>query len=336
MTSIDDLYRLLRAGHAQAQAIVDTVADPMLVLDGNLCIEAASRSFFETFGGDRYDTIGKRLYELGDGQWDIPELRRLLLEVLPKSTAVIDFKVEHDFPRLGRRTMLVSARTLFHPDNATHSMLLSIVDVTERVRRDAATALLFGELRHRMKNLLAVTRSIAGLTRTAGRSAEEYREAFLGRFNALVDAQDLAFADQDPGGSRLAELIERILAPYSAAPDAVAVEPGPAVELEPRTISALGLVLHELATNAAKHGALSTPGGRVRVGWEVEDGRRLRLGWRESGGPPVTAPAATGYGSELVRGLTTYDLGGELEQRYAAGGLEVDIVIPLDPAPPSP
>jgi two-component sensor histidine kinase len=325
--NVEDLYRLLRTGHVQAQGIVDTVSDPMLVLDESLCVQSASRSFYETFRVDRYETIGQPVYALGNGQWDIPELRLLLSQVVPKSTAVINFEVEHDFPGLGRRTMLLTARTLFHPDNASHSLLLSIVDATERHRRDAAKDLLFGELRHRMKNLLGVAQSLARQTGTEGRSAAEYRDVFLGRFGALVEAQDLAFAEQEE--TALGVLIERILAPYAGDAEAVAIEPGAPVVLSPRTIMSLSLVLHELATNAAKYGALSAAGGRVRVGWGVEGDGRLRLRWAESGGPPVTPPAATGYGTQLIEATVTYNLGGRVDQRYEPGGLEADIVVPL-------
>ncbi|WP_407046070.1 HWE histidine kinase domain-containing protein [Mesorhizobium abyssinicae] len=326
--NMEDLYRLLRTGHVQSQGIVDTVPDPLLVLDESLCVQNASRSFFETFKVDRDETIGRHIYELGNGQWDIPELRLLLSQVIPKSTAIINYEVEHDFPGLGHRTMLLTARTLHHPDNGSHSMLLSIVDATDQVRRDAAKDLLFGELRHRMKNLLAVTQSLAFHTRTESRTAEEYRDDFLGRFAALVEAQDLAFAEQDEAG--LAPLIERVLAPYAADPAAVVIEPGAAVEFGPRTIMSLSLVLHELATNAAKYGALSSSGGRVRITWQVEDDNTwLRLMWVESGGPPVTPPATTGYGTKLIQSATTYSPGGRVEQNYAKGGLEVEIVIPL-------
>src|SRR5690606_11302041 len=91
LMNMEDLYRLLRSGHVQAQGIVDTISDPLLVLDSNLCVLAASRSFFETFKVDRYETIGHPIYELGDRQWDIPELRRLLEDVIPKATALIDY-----------------------------------------------------------------------------------------------------------------------------------------------------------------------------------------------------------------------------------------------------
>lgn len=326
--NVEDLYRLLRTDHVQAQGVVDTVADPLLVLDEGLRIQSASRAFYETFKVDRYETIGQPLYELGNGQWDIPELRRLLVEVIPKASAVINYEVAHDFPDLGRRTMLVTARTLHHPDKASRSMLVSIVDATDRYRRDAARDLLFGELRHRMKNMLAVARSIANQTATEGRSAEEYRDAFLGRFSALVEAQDLAFSEQKETG--LAALIERLLAPYTARPEAVVTEPGTNVHLNPHTLMSLSLVLHEMATNAAKYGALSVSGGQVRIGWQVEeDGSRLRLNWTESGGPPVTPPATTGFGTQLIQSSTTYSLGGQVEQNYARDGLQAQIVIPL-------
>src|SRR3546814_14874956 len=104
-----------------------------------------------------------------DLQWDIPELRRLLLEVIPKTTAVINYEVEHDFSGLGRRTMLVTARTLHHPDSGGRSMLLTIVDATERTRRNEAQDILFVTRRHRMKNPLVVTQSNARHSATVGR-----------------------------------------------------------------------------------------------------------------------------------------------------------------------
>jgi two-component sensor histidine kinase len=329
--NMEDLYRILRASHVQAQGIVDTVTDPVVVLDASLCVETASRSFYETFGVDRYETVGQPIYELGNGQWDIPELRRLLLEVIPKAHAIIDYEVEHDFPGLGRRTMLLTARTLFHPDNTSHSLLLTIVDVTERRRESAAKDLLFGELRHRMKNLLAVTQSIARLTTTEGRSAEEYRDAFLGRLSALVDAQDIAFSEtgEEPD---LAKLVEHTVAPYTSLPEAVVMDPAPPVTLPSRVVTPLSLILHELATNAAKYGALSAVDGQVRIGWRLAETGELRIKWVERGGPPVSAPASNGYGTKLIEASASYSLNGSVELTYAPAGLEAEIVIPLTSA----
>lgn len=331
----EDLYRLLRIGHIQAQGIVDTVPDPLLVLDEGLRVQAVSRSFLRVFKVERDDTVGRTFYELGDGQWNIPELRRLLVDVLPKASAIIDYQVEHNFPDLGRRTMLVTARTLHHPDGGSRAMLVSIVDVSERNRRDDAKDMLLGELRHRMKNLLAVAQSIARNTSTEGRSAKEYRDDFLGRFDALVEAQNLAFAEQEETG--LAVLIERVLAPYTAIPEAVVIEPGAAVELQPRMMMSLSLILHELATNAAKYGALSAPGGKVHINWQVETAmHQLRLNWIERGGPIVKPPSATGYGTRLIDAAATHNLSGHIERHFEEMGLQSEIVIPLgDSAAPA-
>jgi two-component sensor histidine kinase len=224
--------------------------------------------------------------------------------------------------------MLLTARTLYHPDGTNHTMLLTIVDATERHRRDLARDMLFGELRHRMKNMLGVARSIASQTTTQGRSAEEYRDVFLGRFSALIEAEDLAFAEQGEAG--IDEILARVLAPFSGNGQAVVIEPGPAVELSPSLIMSLSLVLHEMATNAAKHGALSKAGGQVRIRRHLDDSiGRLRLDWVESGGPPVSPPAVTGYGTRLIRSTITYNLQGTVELEYAANGFRAEIVIPV-------
>ncbi|MBP2234125.1 two-component sensor histidine kinase [Sinorhizobium kostiense] len=327
--NLEELYRLLRNAHVQAQGIIDTVPYPLLVLDQNLCVQSGSRAFFTTFNVDRDETVGKHIYELGNRQWDIPELRHLLEEVIPKSTAVVDFEVEHDFPSIGRRTMLLSAHRLFHPDNNSRTLLLSIVDATERRQREAEKDVLLGELRHRMKNMLALVQAIARQTAAAGRSGEEYRDAFLGRFNALVQAYDTAYTQE--GEAELQELLELTLEPYSEHPTGVLVEPGPPVPLASKQIMSLSLILHELATNAIKYGALSIPDGQVRVRWTVEEASapHLRLVWQETGGPPVAPPGSYGFGMQLIEFAVGRELGGRVELNYALAGLVVEIVAPL-------
>jgi two-component sensor histidine kinase len=327
--NIDDLYRLLRSGHIQAQGIVDTIPDPLVILDASLCVQSASRAFFETFHVDRFETIGRPIYELGNGQWDIPDLRRLLTEVLPRATAVVNYEVEHDFPDLGQRTMLVTARTLAHPDNNRQMMLLSIIDATDRVRREATKDMLFAELRHRVKNLLAVAQAIARHTQTEGRTAEEYRDDFLGRFRALTNAHEVAFGGLSESGLR--QLLEHILAPY-ATPEAVKIQDHDDVELGPSTMVALSLILHELTTNAAKYGALSSHTGQVDVSWHKDPvGQDLKIFWKEKGGPKVVPPEKQGYGARLIDSSMRFSLGGQVEQTYAEDGLQVTMVVPLKP-----
>ncbi|YCI07088.1 PAS domain-containing protein (plasmid) [Ensifer sp. D2-11] len=327
--NLEDLYRLLRNGHIEAQGIIDTVPDPLLVLDRNLCVGSASRAFFATFNVDRDETIGQHLYELGNGQWDIPELRHLLEEVIPKSTAVVDYEVEHHFPSIGRKTMLVSAHRLFHPDNNSRTLLLSIVDATERRQLEAEKDVLLGELRHRMKNLLGLVQAIARQTKALDRTGEEYRDAFLGRFNALVQAHDAAYSQE--GEADLQEVLQRTLEPYSEGSLGVLVEPGQSVSLASKQIMPLSLIVHELATNAIKYGALSTPSGQVRVRWEVEEASApsVRLVWQESGGPSVTPPSSSGFGTQLIDFVVSRELAGQVELNYAPSGLIVEIVAPL-------
>ena len=329
--NLEDLYRLLRTDHVQAQGIVDTVGTPLLVLDRELRVVTANRAFFQTFQVGHDETYGRLLHELGDGQWDIPELRHLLKQVIPKSNAVVGYEVERDFPGLGRRTLLLSAGKLFHPEGTGTTLLLAIEDVTGRRRAERELALRFGELRHRVGNLFTLVQALARQTRAEGRPAEAYRADFLGRLEALMAAHELAFAA--PGATDLAALVARVLEPY--APEAVTVEAGPATPLVAAQAQALALVLHEFATNAVKHGAWSVPSGRVRVGWGVEGTaagggpQRLRLRWREEGGSRGVPPSSPGFGTRYIELAVTHELGGRAELTFAPTGLEAEIAFPL-------
>lgn len=330
MMNTEDLYRLLRAEHVRAQGIVDTVADPMLVLDNDLTVLAASRAFFEAFGVGRSDTIGRPLRDLGDGQWDIPDLQLLLMQVIPRSAAVVDFEVTHDFPGLGARTMLVTARRLYHPDNAGRTMLLTFVDATERLRHDAANRLLMGELRHRFRNLGSLARAITRRMKTEGRTVEDFRDAFLDRLAMLIRAEELAFGD--PAERSLKHLLEQVLAPFGADRGAIVLQPVPDVPLDGETMRSLAIVLHELATNAAKYGALSSRSGQVHVGGALDGpDHRLRLTWKEQGGPPPPSEREPGFGTELLQSTIRGTLDGELTQDFAEDGLRMVILLPLAP-----
>ena len=117
-----------------AEAVVETIREPLLVLDDDLVVRVANPAFYETFRTSPDETIGVSLYELGNGQWDIPALRRLLEEIVPEDAAVEDFEVRHDFPDIGRRVMEVNARRIAMSGEGGSSILLAIADVTERHR----------------------------------------------------------------------------------------------------------------------------------------------------------------------------------------------------------
>lgn len=326
---LDDLYRVLRLAHVQAQGVGDTVRDPLLVLDSNLCVLSANPAFYRTFAVNRDATLGLPVYELGGGQWNIPELRHLLEEVIPKSASVIDFEVSAEFPDIGPRTMLVSAQRLVHPGNHSRVLLLTIIDATERRRREGEKDLLIGELQHRMRNLLALTQALARQTEAKGRSGEEYRDAFLGRFEAVVASLAVSTSAQT---AELSELARRTLEPYSGRGEAIEVEESPAVSLAAQQALAVGMILHELATNAVKHGALSVPEGQVRIGWHVAaDGGgadEVHLRWEESNGPDASPPGSAGFGTRLIRFAAERELGGRAELSYRPEGLAATVSFP--------
>ncbi len=326
---LEDLYRLLRSEHVQAQGIIDTLEEPLLVVDQAGCVLTGNRGFFEKFRVARDDTVGRSLFALGNGQWDVPELRRLLSDIIPRSAAVIGYEVNADFPAIGRRTMLVSARRLVHPDNNSTSVLVLFEDVTEQRRSDAEKDVLLAETRHRMKNLLAIVRALATQTSVEGRSAQDYRDAFLGRFEALVQAEHLAVTRSEEGN--LSALVGQALAP--AGPGRCLLDPGPPVSLKRPQVVAVSLILHELVTNAWKHGALSTSDGHVHVSWGVaaEGGQDvLQLTWREQNGPPVATTTYSGFGSRLIKQSVEQGLNGTLELKYEPTGLRVLVTAPLD------
>ncbi len=165
------------------ESIVDTIRQPLLILHEDLRVQSANRAFYDAFRVERAATEGRLVYELGNGQWDIPRLRELLTEVLPNNEFFEGFEVEHAFEQIGRRVMLLNAQRVDH----LQLILLAFEDITERRRAEAENELLIGELNHRVKNLLAVVRALA-TQGAGGHSAAEYRDTFVGWLDALVRA----------------------------------------------------------------------------------------------------------------------------------------------------
>ena len=152
---------------ALAQCIVDTVREPVLVLDKGLRVIAASRSFYSAFKVRPEDTQGRLLYTLGDGQWDIPKLRVLLEQIIPEHGVMEGYEVEHEFPDLGKRTIRLNARQVHYEGGANTTILLGMEDVTERrileLEKDELLRqkeILLEEIQHRVANSLQIIASI--------------------------------------------------------------------------------------------------------------------------------------------------------------------------------
>jgi two-component sensor histidine kinase len=188
--------------------------------------------------------------------------------------------------------------------------------------------LLIEELNHRVKNTLAILQAVAVQTFHSATRAE--REKFEGRLGALAEAHNLLSTEKWQG-SDLQDVIRRVLQPYLLNnPERIRMS-GPAVPLTPRLAVVLSMIIHEIATNAAKYGALSNDTGTVAVDWETLDGAkpRLRLSWSETGGPPVVAPVHRGFGSRLIERSARDQLGGEATVDFLPRGVVYTVTCAL-------
>jgi PAS domain S-box-containing protein len=587
VVTFSDITEQKRAAEAANEAriysetIIETIRQPLLVLDGNLRVRSANRAFYDQFHVRPQETAGRLVYELGNGQWDIQRLRTLLDEVLSKNQAIIDFDVEHDFRDIGWRSMLLNARKLaregdrdelillaieditkrregenairhseqlkdliralpgavyttdakgritsfnpaaaelwgrepelgsdewcgswrmyrtdgtplphdecpmaialkqnesvrgaeaiaerpdgvrvpflayptplhdpsgritgavnmlvdiserkraeevaerlasivessndaiiskdlegvitswnvgaerlfgYAPDEIVGKSIMTLIpsdrraeeadildrvrrgehiqhyetvrqrkdasqvwvsltisplrdalgkifgaskvarDMTERRRADEHRKILLDELNHRVKNTLAVIQSIASQTLGHASTIAEARDTFGSRLVNLARAHDI-LTRESWSGANLAEIVADTIKPHASDQERFRIE-GPDIQLTPTASLAIAMALHELATNAAKYGSLSTAAGRVIIDWEIagEENPRLRLRWKEEGGPNVVAPTRKGFGSLMIERALSAELNGQVRIAYEASGVVCTIDAPL-------
>ncbi len=202
-------------------------------------------------------------------------------------------------------------------------------DITRRKRNEERQDLLSAELDHRVKNVLAGVGAVVRHTRRRCGTIDEFVKALDGRIQSIAAAHALLSQSRWSGVS-LTDLIRHQLAPYTT--DANTMIGGDDVMLTSAQTQAVAMVIHELVTNAAKHGALSSPNGRVSVSWEgtgADATSILTITWRELGGPPMTALVRSGYGSTLIRDLIPHELGGTVDLRFPSDGTSCKIEIPI-------
>jgi len=267
---------------------------------------------------------------------------RALGEVMPEVSeqgfvAILDQVLGTGQPFIGQSMPVQLQRTedgpleerfvdfIFQPIRAAGGAILGVFvdgsDVTKRVQGDQQRKLLIDELNHRVKNTLATVQAIARQTLRATPEPVAFTDAFESRLMALSATHDL-LTERNWKGADLRDLLLSEFRPFGAGRYDLS---GPGAALSPGEAVALGLVFHELVTNAAKYGALSRDGGTVSVWWTLQDGH-LELTWVEHGGPPVALPTRRGFGSRLIeRSLE----GGEASLDFAPGGLTCRIVLPL-------
>jgi len=196
-------------------------------------------------------------------------------------------------------------------------------DISEQKAREKHTRFIMRELSHRSKNLLAVIQAMARQTARTSRSLDDFQERFTARVKGLSQSHDL-LVQRDWRGVPVDELVRAHVAPFVDRVEQALVLSGPALSLKPEAAQNIGLALHELATNASKHGALSSPKGRIEIRWGMgqrDHERRFRMTWRETGGPPVTEPAQRGFGHSVVETMVGRALEGEARLEWLPEGL---------------
>ena len=281
-----DPFKTIEDSRILAQAIVDTIREPLLVLDKDLRVVAASRSFYLTFRMKREEILGRPIYALGNGQWDLPELRLLLEQILPKHTVMDGYEVEQEFSPLGRRTMVLNARTVFYEENARALILLAIEDITDRrtAERGLADLLqqketLLSEMQHRVANSLQIIASIL-LLKARTVQSEEIK---LHLHDAHRRVMSVASVQQHLQASRHGEHLP--ITPYltrlcetlagSMIGDGhdikIEVQAGKGEVTSTEAVS-IGLIVTELVINALKHAFTeSAVGGRILITYEESE-----------------------------------------------------------------
>src|SRR6202162_2193407 len=262
------------------QGIVDTIRDPLVVLETDMTIVTASKAFLTMFGITEAETHGRRVSELGQHQWDVPALRHLMEKVLPENKPIESFEIEDNFPGLGRRVFNLNARKISQPGNHAHRMLLVFEDITDRKQRERDALSLTNEISHRIKNNLQVIVGLIGYEAqsTAAPCIQGYK-SMQARIGAIAQLYDLI--SQSSLGRTVAvdaylrEIAKAMSASLIRNMSGLKIE-GKAEPLEsaPDRAVPFGLLVNELATNAIKHAFPNGTGhvvlGVEKVGDQVE------------------------------------------------------------------
>ena len=344
MKQLNDLAQAQRL----ALAVVETIREPFLVLDEDLRVLAASRCFCAVFSEDPALAQGRSLFELGDGQWDVPGLRALLERIVPDRTCVEGFEFEQDFVHLGSRTMQLNADLIEDQGNTRPMMLLSIKDITSRrqVEDEKAQLLehteelleqqttLLREMRHRIANSLQIIASILLLkassvaseeTRTELRDAHQRVMSVAAVQSHLHDVEGIEQIDMGAYLTKLAAgLTSSMIGPKQNIRIVVAADDG---TLSTSQAVSLGLIATELIINAIKYAfPTKRTSARIRVTFQMaQSDWKLTVADNGTGRTPLEAgEAGSGLGAALISALAK-QLGAQISEVSSDKGLTVDV-----------
>ncbi len=306
----------------------------MCVLRGpEYTIELANLAFMDLIGQRRL--IGRTLREAIpeiDGQLYIG----LLDKVFQTGEPFVGKQMRAEFERNhGRGPEEVFISFVFQPLLGEDGQVLAIFidgnDVTDHVRAERSQALLVRELHHRVRNTLATVQGVMNSTARTAETIEDYQWAFSGRISSLARTHSLLTEEIQQFVS-FSNLLRQEIGAYAEGESDRVVLEGPDVELPSQLAVPLGMTIHELATNAYRHGSLSAPDGRVTVTWSIQPAKEKRIlicRWSETGGPPVTPPARNGFGTMILTRVLSQQIGATVHADYLPDGFELRADIPL-------
>jgi two-component system CheB/CheR fusion protein len=313
-SKIEELDR----SNADLRNLFESTRIATIFLDRNLVVRSftpAAASFFNLRSTD----VGRPLTELAS-QLDYPELKEHITGVF-ETGQPLDHHLAQD--KEGNH-YLVRLMPYRRNGNKLDGVVVTMVDVTNLAEAEKHQRVLIAELNHRVKNMLAIATTIATRTLASSATPQDFNKAFNGRLNAMARAYG-TLSQQNWTDVSLHDLIRQELSPFGEPCFSIS---GDDVRLKPQHALPMAMTLHELATNAAKYGALSNKNGKVEVNCGLDDGI-LHLSWREVDGPPVKQPERNGFGSELLHGEIGYRLKGKIKTEFNPDGLAVLIQFPI-------
>jgi len=262
---------------------------------------------------------------------DDRENARRSIKAAIRSHDAVEYEFRALLPDGEERWIYDRSRAVFDAEGKPLYMIGACLDITARKKAEERQTLLIHELNHRVKNTLATVQSLALQTMRSSGSPEAFQGNFMARLMALSATHDL-LTQTCWESTTIDAVLEAELRPYGGVDQQRIRIQGPAVKLRPQQALSLGLAFHELATNAMKYGALSTPQGRLSIDWRVVDEGDLVMTWRERDGPLVSKPGHRGFGTRLIDRSIVHELGGSVRMNFASAGLECEIRIPTTPS----
>ncbi|MDH2327079.1 HWE histidine kinase domain-containing protein [Cereibacter sp. SYSU M97828] len=326
--TLTDVTERIRAERAEqneraARSIIASANEAVLVCDEDGRVSHSNAPARRIIGADPEGALVERLLALQpDASTGYASLSEIVATVLG-GTPVRGIEV-----LAGAEDFILSAAPLDVPGGLPGGCVISLFDITKRKALERQQRLLMGELDHRVKNTLALVLSISRQTFRHSGSYREFETAFTSRIRALSATHNL-LAGSAWSGLSVHDVIEAETAPFAGSDKGRVTMDGVDKRITPEAAIALGLISHELTTNAVKHGALSTDTGRVAVTARRETPSGLLvIEWREMGGPPVAPPTRRGYGETVITQSMQFAPGGETSLRYDPAGIVCTIAIP--------